>query len=82
MYRNELQKIAADAKAQLEAIKAADTPENEKRLVSLLASRGVKITKLRRKNPARYRATLKNGSMEPVTLHDLEGLLAKLSTNT
>lgn len=63
----------------LAAIHAADTPENEAPLIERLSSGDMKVTKLRRKSAARYRVTGGKGTMGPVTLLDLEGLLAKVS---
>ena len=78
----ELSALKERTRLELEAIKTADTPENEARLIAALASLGVKITRLRLKTPQRYRVKLANGSIERSNLLDLERMLAKLSSTT
>ncbi len=70
--------IALEAQRLIKARRDADTPENEARLRAELEAQGGKLVRIRGKNPQRYRMKLKNGSIEPVTLFDVEARLARV----
>jgi hypothetical protein len=78
MDKEALRALVIEAKAKSEATKAFDTPENEKRMIDLLATRGIKVTKLRKKSPERYAFTSGNARIEPVSLLDLNDMCIKL----
>jgi hypothetical protein len=79
MTRDELKALVADAQQRESEIRAADTPQNEARLVKLLQSKGITVKGGRQKGPQRYTAKLSNGSIGPVTLFDLERVWDKVS---
>lgn len=74
-------KAAAErAFAQHAKVKAADTAENEARLVAELNKHGVLVSRLKKSSPYRYRVKNPDGSsFEPASLLDLEGLLDKIT---
>jgi len=79
MEREQPKAAAANANALMERIRAADTPENEAKLISKLAERDVRITRKNKKSAARYRVIFPNGSsIEPATLLDLEAMCVKM----
>ncbi len=77
MDRDERAKLAELVKSELAAIEAADTPENEARIIKMAADKGIKITRLRKKNASRYKMTAGKGSVEPLTLLDIEKFLKR-----
>lgn len=78
MDKSELQQLASRAKHELDAIEAADTPENEEKLTLLLATKGVQVHRRELKSPQRYEITLADGNtIEFVTLLDLERMCSK-----
>lgn len=79
MDKTELRELAAQVAAKSEAIKAFDTPENEKRLIELLATRQIKVTKRKKKAADRYKITMQDGSIEPATLLDLNDIAIKFN---
>lgn len=78
MDKLDMQQLVRNAKIEGEAIRAADTPENEERVLGLLASKGLKVTRLKRKSAQRYNVTTANASFGPVTLLDLQRQCVKL----
>ena len=76
--RSDIQRIVAQAQSEAEVIRAADTPENEEQVLRLLASKGLKVTCLKRKSAQRYNVTTANASFGPVTLLDIERQRVKL----
>lgn len=78
MDRLEMQRIAMEANKEAEAIRAADTPENEERVIGLLTAKGLKVTRLKKKSAQRYNVTTANASFGPVTLLDLQRQCVKL----
>ena len=84
MDRDEMRNLAESAKAELAKIKAADTPENESRLISLLAKFGVQVKRLKLKSPERYKLILPDGggSLERLSLLDLEHFSLKFTDPT
>lgn len=78
MDKLDMQQLALKARSEAEAIRAADTPENEERVIALLATKGVKVTRLKLKKAQRYNMTLASGHIGPVTLLDLQRQCMKL----
>ncbi|CUX20071.1 hypothetical protein G6L34_07915 [Agrobacterium tumefaciens] len=78
MDREELRAFAIKAKSNLEAERAFDTPENERRLIDLLATRDIKVTKRRKKAPNRYAVVTPTSRIEPASLLDLNDMCIKL----
>jgi len=76
--KGDIQRIVAQAQSEAEAIRAADTHDYEERVLGLLASKGLKVTRLKRKSAQRYNVTTANASFGPVTLLDLERQCVKL----
>lgn len=78
MEREEIARLAAKAREKLAAIEAFDTPENEKLVMTALASRNMRLTKGKKKGAERYTLHNRDGSsISPVALLDVHRLLEK-----
>ncbi|WP_320202393.1 hypothetical protein [Agrobacterium rosae] len=79
MDMDKLRMMGAQARAKLEAQKAFDTLDNEKRIIALLATRLIKVKIAREKSPERYTVTMPDGStIERTSLLDLNDICIKL----
>jgi hypothetical protein len=75
--RDEIESIINAAPKLKAEIYAADTPENEARLMRLMKSKGIIVKRGRQKGPRRYTVAVPNGIIGPVTLFDVEDIWMK-----